>query len=182
MLLHLYERDGLEMLKCLNGIFAFAIHDARDAGRPDGMERGALFLARDQLGVKPLYFAEPQSGFLFGSEIKALICDAGLSRSIDPIALHQMLAYLWTPAPRTMLASVRKLEPGAAIIVQQGRVWRHWLYYVPPYDGITDTRPAAEIASDLGEHVATAVRRQLIADVPVGAFLSGCLLYTSRCV
>ena len=173
VLLHLYERDGLEMLKCLNGIFAFAIHDARDAGRPDGMERGALFLARDQLGVKPLYFAEPQSGFLFGSEIKALICDAGLSRSIDPIALHQMLAYLWTPAPRTMLAGVRKLEPGAAIIVQQGRVQRHWLYYVPPYDGITDTRPAAEIASDLGEHVATAVRRQLIADVPVGAFLSG---------
>jgi asparagine synthase (glutamine-hydrolysing) len=173
VLLHLYERDGLEMLNRLNGIFAFAIHDARDAGRPDGMERGALFLARDQLGVKPLYFAEPQSGFLFGSEIKALICASGLSRSIDPIALHQMLAYLWTPAPRTMLAAVRKLEPGAAIIVQQGRVQRHWLYYTPPYDGIMDARPAAEIARDLGEHVASAVHRQLVADVPVGAFLSG---------
>ena len=173
VLLHLYERDGLEMLKSLNGIFAFAIHDARDAGRPEGMEYGALFLARDQLGVKPLYYAEPQAGFLFGSEIKALICDPGLARNIDPIALHQMLAYLWTPAPRTMLAGVRKLEPGAAIIVHQGRVQRHWLYYVPPYDGMRDARPAAEIASDLGAHVASAVRRQLIADVPVGAFLSG---------
>jgi asparagine synthase (glutamine-hydrolysing) len=173
VLLHLYERDGLAMLQALNGIFAFAIHDARDSGRPDGMECGALFLARDQLGVKPLYYAEPEAGFLFGSEIKALICDSGLSRSIDPIALHQMLAYLWTPAPRTMLAGVRKLEPGAAIIVHQGRVRRHWLYYLPPYDGKRDSRPAAEIASDLGAHVASAVRRQLIADVPVGAFLSG---------
>jgi len=99
VLLHLYERDGLEMLNRLNGIFAFAIHDARAAGRPEAMRRGALFLARDQLGVKPLYFAEIQAGFLFGSEIKALICDPGLSRSIDPIALHQLLAYLWTPAP-----------------------------------------------------------------------------------
>jgi asparagine synthase (glutamine-hydrolysing) len=173
VLLHLYERDGLEMLNRLNGIFAFAIHDARDAGRPDGMERGALFLARDQLGVKPLYYAEPQAGFLFGSEIKALICDAGLSRDIDPIALHQMLAYLWTPAPRTMLRGVRKLEPGAALIVQQGRVRRHWRYYVPPYDGVMDARPGAQIAEDLRTHVADAVRRQLIADVPVGAFLSG---------
>ena len=173
VLLHLYERDGLQMLKHLNGIFAFAIHDARDAGRPPDMERGALFLARDHLGVKPLYYAEPEAGFLFGSEIKALICDPGLSRRIDPVALHQMLAYLWTPAPRTMLAGVRKLEPGAALIVQQGRVRRHWRYYTPPYDGIIDPRPAAEIAEDLGAHVANAVRRQLIADVPVGAFLSG---------
>ena len=173
VLLHLYERDGVDMLNRLNGIFAFAIHDARDAGRPDGMERGALFLARDPLGVKPLYYAEPQAGFLFGSEIKALICYSGLSRNIDPIALHQMLAYLWTPAPRTMLAGVRKLEPGAAIIVQQGRVQRHWRYYTPPYDGIMDGRAAAGIAKDLADRVAAAVRRQLVADVPVGAFLSG---------
>jgi asparagine synthase (glutamine-hydrolysing) len=173
VLLHLYERDGLRMLLRLNGIFAFAIHDAREAGRPDGMARGALFLARDQLGVKPLYYAQTRAGFLFGSEIKALICDSGLARNIDPIALHQLLAYLWTPAPRTMLEGVRKLEPGAALIVDEGRVRRHWLYYTLPYDGIMDTRPAAAIAEELGERVASAVRRQLVADVPVGAFLSG---------
>ena len=173
VLLHLYEREGLQMLDRLNGIFAFAIHDARPSGRPDGMHCGALFLVRDQLGVKPLYYAQTQAGFLFGSEIKALICDPGLSRDVDPIALHYMLAYLWTPAPRTMLANVRKLEPGAAIIVHDGRVQRHWLYYTLPYDGTADTRPAPTIANELGERVASAVRRQLVADVPVGAFLSG---------
>jgi asparagine synthase (glutamine-hydrolysing) len=173
VLLHLYERDGLRMLERLNGIFAFAIHDARGVGRPDGVACGALFLARDQLGVKPLYYAQSAAGFLFGSEIKALICDPQLSRQIDPIALHQLLAYLWTPAPRTMLAAVRKLEPGAAMIIDQGQIRRHWLYYTLPYDGSRDARPAAQIAQELGERVADAVRRQLVADVPVGAFLSG---------
>jgi asparagine synthase (glutamine-hydrolysing) len=173
VILHLYERDGLKMLDRLNGMFAFAIHDARPAGRPESVKRGALFLARDQLGVKPLYYAQTDTGFLFGSEIKALICDPGLSRAIDPVALQQFLAYLWTPAPRTMLAAVRKLEPGAAIIVHDGKIRRHWLYYALPYDGTRDSRPAAAIAIELAERVATAVRRQLVADVPVGAFLSG---------
>src|SRR5712671_1577530 len=173
VILHLYERDGLQMLDRLNGIFAFAIHDARSAGRPQGMERGALFLARDHLGVKPLYYAEPRAGFLFGSEIKALLCHSDLERTVDPVALHQMLAYLWTPAPRTMLAGVRKLEPGAALIVHGGKVKRHWSYYRIPYDGTTDLRSAATLAGELSEHLATAVRRQLVADVPVGAFLSG---------
>lgn len=173
VLLHLYERDGLEMLSRLNGIFAFAIHDARAEGRPEGIARGALFLARDHLGVKPFYYAATGEGFLFASEIKALICHPGLSRDIDPVALHQMLAYLWTPSPRTMLAGVRKLEPGSALIVSEGRIQRHWTYYRIPYDGTTDPRSESAIAADLAEHVATAVRRQLVADVPVGAYLSG---------
>src|SRR6266850_6339569 len=96
-LLHLYERDRLEMLGRLNGIFAFAIHDARPVGRPDGVPRGSLFIARDQLGVKPLYYAQTPQGFLFASEIKALLRHGGLSREIDAAALHYMLAYLWTP-------------------------------------------------------------------------------------
>lgn len=173
VVLHLYERDGLAMLDRLNGIFAFAIHDARPQGRPAGVDRGALFLARDHMGVKPLYYAEVQEGFLFGSEIKALLRHGGLSRSIDPLALHQMLAYLWTPAPRTMLAGVRKLEPGAALVVHDGRVRKHWSYYSVPYDGHTDSRSMNEQSAELAERVATAVKRQLVADVPVGAFLSG---------
>ena len=108
------------MLSTLNGIFAFAIHDARQRGRPPDVERGALFIARDPLGVKPLYYAQTAGGFLFGSEIKALLRCRELSRDLDPVALHQMLAYLWTPAPRTMLAAVRKLEPGTALIVLGG--------------------------------------------------------------
>jgi asparagine synthase (glutamine-hydrolysing) len=173
VLLHLYERDGLDVLGRLNGIFAFAIHDARPQGRPAGVDRGALFLARDQTGVKPLYFSSTPQGFLFASEIKALLCHPAIARDIDPLALHQMLAYLWTPAPRTMLRAVRKLEPGCAMLIHRGAVHRQWRYYRLPYDGLRDTRPRAAIAAELNARLEQAVRRQLVADVPVGAFLSG---------
>ena len=173
VLLHLYERDGLEMLTRLNGIFAFAIHDARAAGRPAGVPRGSLFLARDPLGVKPLYYAQTTQGFLFASEIKALVRYQGLSREIDAQALHYTLAYLWTPAPRTMLAAVRKLAPGAALLVHSGEVQRQWTYYTVPYCGHTSASSEPELARELAERLGTAVRRQLVADVPVGAFLSG---------
>jgi asparagine synthase (glutamine-hydrolysing) len=173
VLLHLYERDGLDMLNRLNGIFAFAIHDARTHGRPAGVGRGALFLVRDQAGVKPLYYCSTPQGFLFASEIKALLCHPGIARDIDPVALHEMLAYLWTPAPRTMLRAVRKLEPGCAMLVHRGSAVRHWRYYRLPYDGSRDPRPRAAIAAELTARVEQAVRRQLVADVPVGAFLSG---------
>ena len=173
VLLHLYQRDGIDMLRHLNGIYAFAIHDARISGRPDGVGRGALLLARDQIGVKPLYYSTTPRGFLFASEIKALLCDAAIQREIDPLALQQMLAYLWTPAPRTMLRSVRKLEPGCAMVVHRGAVVRQWRHYRLPYDGQRDLRPRAAIAAELKRRVEDAVRRQLVADVPVGAFLSG---------
>jgi asparagine synthase (glutamine-hydrolysing) len=173
VLLHLYERDGLGMLERLIGIFAFAIHDARAAGRPGGVERGTLFIARDQVGVKPLYYAETTGGFLFASEMKALLCDRGLPREVDAVALHQMLAYLWTPAPRTMLAAVRKLEPGYALLVHGGRVQRKWSYYDLPYDGTTSAISFDHAAESVAAQVETAVRRQLIADVPIGAYLSG---------
>ena len=173
VLLHLYERDGLQMFDGLNGIFAFAIHDARLSGRPAGVERGSLLLARDHLGVKPLYYAQTTRGILFGSEIKALLKDRALSREVDPAALHYMLAYLWTPAPRTALASVSKLEPGTALLVHGGRVQRHWTFYDIPYDGTVSVASERELSADLAVRLRTAVRRQMVADVPVGAFLSG---------
>lgn len=173
VLLHLYEQHGLEMLDRLNGIFAFAIHDDRSDGRPDGVARGALFLARDQLGVKPLYVAAIDRGVLFGSEIKSLLEEPSLPREIDHVALHNTLAYLWSPAPRTMLRAVRKLEPGCAMVVHGGRVIRQWAYFVLPYDGATSTHSEAALAGEVAEHLRSAVKRQLVADVPVGAFLSG---------
>jgi asparagine synthase (glutamine-hydrolysing) len=173
VLLRLYARDGLEMFSRLNGIFAFAIHDGRTSGRPEGVPRGALLLARDHLGVKPLYYAETPSGFLFASEIKALTQCRELSLEIDPFALHQMLAYLWTPAPRTMLAGVRKLEPGSGLIVGGGRLRKQFSFYTIPYAGRAVRRDAGEVAPELAEKVSAAVTRQLVADVPVGAFLSG---------
>jgi asparagine synthase (glutamine-hydrolysing) len=173
VLLHLYERDGVDMLSQLNGIFAFAICDERPSGRPEGIQAGALFLARDPLGVKPLYWTETPDGVLFASEMKALLCHRGVSRALDLEAVHQTLALLWTPAPRTTLAAVRKFEPGEAMVVQQARVSKRWSYYHQPYSGETDTTPAPELARTLAAHVETAVVRQLVADVPVGAFLSG---------
>jgi asparagine synthase (glutamine-hydrolysing) len=173
VLLHLYEQHGFAMLGLLNGIFAFAIHDNRENGRPDGVERGALFLVRDQLGVKPLYFAEIEGGVLFGSEIKALLEEPSLPRDIDHVALHNTLAYLWSPAPRTMLRAVRKLEPGCAMVVQRGRVHRKWTYFVLPYNGAQRSESERELSEELALRLRTAVERQLVSDVPVGAFLSG---------
>ena len=169
VLLNLYLRDGSEMLSRLNGMFAFAIWDA---------VRHELFIARDGIGVKPLYYAETQKGFLFASEIKALLQEPTVARTVDPIAVAQHLTFLWCPAPRTMLSSVKKLEPGWAMLVRQGnisRVWRH--YDLPQGDGhlqagrlVTSPIQAAEMVR---EGVAQAVERQMVADVPVGAFLSG---------
>lgn len=173
VLLHLYEQHGVGMVSHLNGIFTIAIHDARPADRPDGVDRGALFVARDQMGVKPLYYAVVPEGFLFASEIKALLCHRGLSRDINPEALHHMLAYLWTPAPATMLSQVHKLEPGCALIAAAGRVVRQWRYYDLPYDGTTAAVSFDDSAATLADRLQEAVRRQLVSDVPVGAFLSG---------
>ncbi len=173
VLLQLYLRDGVGMMAQLNGIFAFAIHDERVRGRPAEIPHGGLLIARDQMGVKPLYYAATDRGLLFASEIKALLEDPGLSREIDPVALHNTLAYLWSPAPRTMLAAVRKLEPGMAMVVADGVITRQWRFYDMPYAGRRSDATEAELAEQLTAHLRTAVERQLVADVPVGAFLSG---------
>jgi asparagine synthase (glutamine-hydrolysing) len=173
VLLHLYAEEGHGMLARLNGIFAFALRDGRSTGRPEGVDRGDLLMARDGLGVKPLYYSELPDGLLFASEMKALVQCPALPRDIDPLALHQQLAYLWTPAPRTLLRSVRKLRPGHALHVRQGRVHREWRYYDLPYGRGWHSGGEAEIASELREALRAAVERQLVADVEVGAFLSG---------
>lgn len=173
VLIHLYAEHGTEMLPKLNGIFAFALHDGRENDRPARIERGDLLLVRDPLGVKPLYLSATPRGVLFASELKSLVQCSDVVRSIDKIALHYHLAYLWTPAPRTLLEGVEKLEPGCAVIARQGTIARRWQWYELPYDGSRLTGSAEAIAADLRERLAAAVERQLVADVPVGAFLSG---------
>jgi asparagine synthase (glutamine-hydrolysing) len=173
VLLHLYAEEGPAMLGRLNGIFALAIRDGRPRGRPAGVEAGDLFVARDPLGVKPLYHAELAEGYLFASEIKALLRAPELPRELDAAALHQQLAYLWTPAPRTLLAAVRKLPPGEARIVRRGRVVRGWRYYELPYAREPLRETEAGVAERVRDAVGVAVERQMVADVPVGAFLSG---------
>jgi asparagine synthase (glutamine-hydrolysing) len=105
VLLNLYLRDGEAMLSRLNGMFAFAIWDR---------DRSSLFIARDALGVKPLYYTETAKGFLFASALHALLCDPGVSADLDPTAVLDYLTLLYAPAPSTLMRHVSKLEPGSA--------------------------------------------------------------------
>jgi asparagine synthase (glutamine-hydrolysing) len=164
VLLALYQRDGTNMLSRLNGIFAFAIWD----GTSD-----TLFLARDGLGVKPLYYANTPRGLVFASELKALLAAPDLDRTIDCAALQYHLTYLWCPAPRTMLRGVHKLEPGSALLARSGRVERRWQHYELPYGQEIDQVDVSAAAERVRETLRRAVERQMVADVPVGAFLSG---------
>jgi asparagine synthase (glutamine-hydrolysing) len=173
VLLHLYAERGMEMLPLLNGIYAFAICDGRERGRPEGVERGDLLMARDPLGVKPLYHAQLPGGFVFASELKALLPVPGLPRDLDPVAIHHHLAYLWAPAPRTMLKAVAKLPPGHALLVRGGRVAREWSHDPAPFSDPRLAGSESEVAAMLRDEVQAAVGRQMVSDVPVGAFLSG---------
>ncbi len=173
VLLHLYAECGPAMLERLNGIFAFALYDGRPTGRPDGVARGDVVLARDGLGTKPLYYASIADGVLFGSELKSLLQSPAVSRDVDAAAIHFHLAYLWSPAPHTVLRDVRKLRPGHALALRDGAVVREWCHYDLPYGRTPLGGSRDEIAAELAAQIEAAVNRQMVADVPVGAFLSG---------
>lgn len=173
ILLHLYAEEGPAMLQRLNGIFAFAIYDGRLSGQKNGVQSGDLFLARDGIGVKPLYYTETASGFLFASELKALLACNEVKRNIDPVAIHYYLAYLWCPGQKTALSAVNKLEPGEALLVRNGRLAKRWYFYDFPYRGSPTQTSEEEIIVKLDQLFTQAVERQLVADVPIGAFLSG---------
>lgn len=164
VLLHMLARDGADALARLNGIFALACWDGR---------RRELLLARDGLGVKPLYYGTTPSGFLFGSEIKSLLQEPSLSRDLDPVAIASYLTYLWSPSPRTPLAAVHKLAPGMAMTVRDGRIVKQWRHYRLPGGAEKPDIALDDAAALVREAVERAVERQMVADVPVGAFLSG---------
>ena len=164
VLLKLYARHGVKALSFLNGIFAFAIWD---------MRKKSLFVARDGLGVKPLYYTEGKNGFLFASELKSILQEPSVDRSIDHVALLCYLTYQWAPAPYTPLKFIKKLEPGHALIVKDGRIQKKWQYYDLPYDQPIESKPVEQSIEEVRTYVSNAVERQMVADVPVGAFLSG---------
>jgi asparagine synthase (glutamine-hydrolysing) len=164
VLLKLYLQHGREALSRLNGIFAFAIWDSRNQ---------CLFVARDGLGVKPLYFAQTPDGLLFASELKALLHERGVDRRIDDEALDDYLAYLWCPAPRTLLKGVKKLRPGFAMLIRKGRIERDWRFYDLPYHNRIEDLSEKEAIEAVRTALDRAVERQMVSDVPVGAFLSG---------
>lgn len=165
VLLHLYLRYGREMLPKLNGIFALAIYDKR---------KGELLLARDALGVKPIYFTQSTCGFAFASEIKALrelVSDLGV---VNAVGLNQYLTHLWSPGPSTMFTNVQKLDPGEWILVAGGRIVDKQRWHTPAPMRLRALAMTADVASNAVRYtLRRAVHRQMVADVPVGAFLSG---------
>lgn len=164
VLLQLYLREGPACLGRLNGMFAFAIWD---------QVRRQLFLARDGLGVKPLYYTVTPSGFAFASEFKALCKLPDLDRELDPSALGQYMTFLYCPSPNTALRGVKRFRPGEAMLVQDGVVTRRWQHYRLPFGRVNEGMTLQEAERGLTQRLAEAVRRQMVSDVPVGAFLSG---------
>jgi len=162
VLVHLYEELGAGMLSELNGIFALAIWDAKAR---------QLLLARDHAGVKPLYYWQHGDALYFASEIKALLRIPEIPRRLNHEALGDYLTYLWVPGEITMLEGIRKIEPGCYVTWKDGRVeHRRWFELAYEPDESVDESEWIERVHDT---FLAATRRQMVSDVPLGAFLSG---------
>jgi len=163
VLLHLYEEMGPGLVERLRGMFAFALWDA---------PRKRLFLARDRVGKKPLYYWHRDGLFLFGSEIKALLCHPAVSRAVDWEAFHHYLAFGYTPADRSIFDGIAKLPPAHTATLLDGtlKLERYWTL---PQVTHEPRLSAAEAADRIRHELREAVRLRLESDVPLGVFLSG---------
>jgi asparagine synthase (glutamine-hydrolysing) len=160
VLLAMYARYGSDMLERLNGMFAFGIWDR---------ERQSMFLARDRLGIKPLYWAQSEGGLYFASEVKALLTALPRPRMRADM-LRDYLTLLWVPDPDTLFEGVYKLAPGHCATFADGRLT------IEPYWDLhfdVDVREESEWSELVATSVKQAVRRQMVSDVPLGSFLSG---------
>ncbi|MCB9898300.1 MAG: asparagine synthase (glutamine-hydrolyzing) [Planctomycetes bacterium] len=160
-----YDAEGPDFVDRLDGMFAFALYDA-DAGR--------LVLARDRTGQKPLVYAETAHGLSFASELAALGRDGDVDRTPDERALGDFLAYRAVPQPRTAWRGARRLPPAGVLVCEQGRTRVHTTWRLVPSPDVDPTGPSLDDAADeLREVLRAAVRKRLMADVEVGALLSG---------
>ncbi len=162
VIIYAYLEWGRACLERFNGMFAFAIWDARDE---------TLLLARDRLGIKPLYYADTPAGFAFASEVKALLEIPDFKAEVDRAALDQFMTFLWVPDPKTVFRGVRKLPPAHALVYRDGRaeVFEYWDVEFEEDDRVSES----DWVEALREQVGRSVRSQMISDVPLGAFLSG---------
>jgi asparagine synthase (glutamine-hydrolysing) len=162
-IIHQYEEDGPECVHKFIGMFAFAIWDER---------KRLLFIARDRLGIKPLYYTTAADRFLFASEVRPLLAGLGALPPLDPAALWAFLAIQYAPAPRTLFKDVRELEPGHRLLVDESGV-RDETYWRLPAAGESEPLTGARAEAALVAMFDDAVEKRLVADVPLGAFLSG---------
>jgi len=167
VILHLYEELGPECLKRLNGQFAIAIWDT---------VREELFLARDRLGVRPLFYTRTGGPLIFGSEIKAILTDPRVHAEMDPVALAQVFSFWSTISPRTSFRDIMELPPGHYLLAHCGqlKLVKYWeLNYRCEKDPQPSRAGPDEYVEELQRLLVDAVRIRLRADVPVGAYLSG---------
>jgi asparagine synthase (glutamine-hydrolysing) len=160
---HLYEEEGPDFVKSLAGMFGLALWDAK---------REELFVARDRIGKKPLFYAERGGTISFASELWALLADGEIPREVDPAAIDRFFTYTYVPSPFSAFRAVRKLPPASLLR------WRAGVTRIEPY-WKADFATKLEVGSDeeagelVRDAVREAVRRRMVADVPLGAFLSG---------
>jgi asparagine synthase (glutamine-hydrolysing) len=165
VIVHLYEEAGTACVEELDGIFAFAILD---------LKRDLLFLARDPIGVKPLFYAATADHFLFGSEIKALLASSILTPAPDWQAISDFFTFLYVPGPRTAFDGIQQVPPAHSLTLRLGdnsiALTRYW--DVARRDDL-ESIPYGKLKSQIQEALTEAVNRQLVSDVPLGVFLSG---------
>ncbi len=169
VIVHLYEEEGTAAVKELNGMFSFGLWDGK-AGR--------LWVCRDRIGIKPLVYYWDRRRFVFASEIKALLCDSSIPRELDYEALSLYLTFSYVPAPYTIFKGIRKLEPGHCLVLENGNLKKEKYWDVPhtPEQEISClpfSRQEEVFKGRLYESLSEAVAKRMIADVPLGAFLSG---------
>lgn len=161
---HLWEEFGTEFAARLNGMFAIALHDSR---------RRRLVLVRDRLGIKPLFFHRGHGRIVFGSEIKAVLANPEVPRQLDAGSVAEFLSWEYVPSPRTFLKGIKKIQPGGMLdidLVDGTSNERTW-WDLPPAE--LDGGAAIDWEEAIDAKVKESVQRQLVSDVPVGAFLSG---------
>jgi asparagine synthase (glutamine-hydrolysing) len=163
VLVHLYEDYGPKMVEKLRGMFAFAIWDDNQR---------TLFLARDRVGIKPLYYCLTSRFLSFGSEIKALLADPEVEREVDHQMIDRFLTFYYLPGEQTLFKNIFKLRPGSYLIAKNGKteVRQYWDLSFRPHEPVPNLKSAE---GQLNELLAETVKSHMISDVPVGFLLSG---------
>jgi asparagine synthase (glutamine-hydrolysing) len=165
VIVHAYEEYGTDCLQAMNGMFGFALWDSR---------RQRLFLARDRVGIKPLYYARLPRGWVFGSEVKALLAHPHLERRLDITALNLYLSLEYVPSPYSIFAGVSKLPPGHFLLVagSDSHLERYWDLRLEKSEP-RSPRSLTECTAEVRRLLHDVVKMELVADVPVGVLLSG---------
>jgi len=166
VIVHLWEQEGTDFARHLDGMFAIALYDR---------SRRRVVLARDHVGIKPLYYCVGPAGLVFGSEVKALLASGRVVPRLDVDALSQFLAWEYVPGARTLLTGVRRLEPARSLEfdVDTGRSTERRFWHLLEVARQVERRSGEDWADQVDEVVGRSVQRQLVSDVPLGALLSG---------